>query len=195
MVGVIRPSQGDIAQTNVPHRLTNVFVVFNTRVFVPSAEEVSIVFCALPCTTCVLVRDPALRLTGTTSTSYFTELLEISSLLVAGTLGSASPAVGPAAKAAALALVPFLRPCLTRKAKDYGHSTPLGSGEGSLGDKCKGGQGGEQTVTSRAILRYRAVLLCDAVRQVCEEHLEVTSALWFASLDDDDRQKGCVEEV
>lgn len=46
----------------------------------------------------------------------------MSGVLVAGTIGSASPRVDPAAKADALALVPFLRPCLTRRAADYGHS-------------------------------------------------------------------------
>lgn len=58
------------------------------------------------------------------SSSYFEQLLEMSAVLVAGALGSASPAVGASAKADALALVPFLRPCLTRKAREYGHSAP-----------------------------------------------------------------------
>eukprot|EP00903_Cladosiphon_okamuranus_P011333 g10683.t1 len=78
--------------------------------------------------------------------SCFEQLLEMSAVLVAGTLGSASPAVGVAAKADALTLVPFLRPCLTRKARDYGHTAPragsrhrtgpggpVGSGKGPRG--------------------------------------------------------------
>lgn len=79
---------------------------------------------------------------SSSSSSCFEQLLEMSAVLVAGTLGSASPAVGAAAKADALTLVPFLRPCLTRKARDYGHTAPRagsrhrrpGSGEGPGGD-------------------------------------------------------------
>ena len=58
------------------------------------------------------------------SSSYFHQLLEISGVLVAGTLESASPTVDAFTKADALTLVPFLRPCLMRKAKEYGHSAP-----------------------------------------------------------------------
>lgn len=56
--------------------------------------------------------------------SSLPDLLEMSGALVAGTLSSASPSVDASAKADALTLIPFLRPCLTRKAKDYGHSVP-----------------------------------------------------------------------
>lgn len=58
------------------------------------------------------------------SSSYFHQLLEISGVLVAGTLGSGSSTVDVFAKADALTLVPFLRPCLMRRAKEYGHSVP-----------------------------------------------------------------------
>lgn len=73
------------------------------------------------------------------ASTCFEQLLEMSAVLVAGTLGSASPAVGASAKADALTLVPFLRPCLTRKAKDYGHSMPR-AGRGS-GRSRRGGTG------------------------------------------------------
>lgn len=45
-------------------------------------------------------------------------------MLVAGTLGSGSRAVDFATKAEALALVPYLRPCLTSRALYYGHRKP-----------------------------------------------------------------------
>lgn len=60
--------------------------------------------------------------------SCFHQLLEMSTVLVAGTLGSAFAVVGASAKADALTLVPFLRPCLTRKARDYGKSVPHAGG-------------------------------------------------------------------
>lgn len=75
--------------------------------------------------------------------SCFNELLEMSAVLAAGTLGSASPVVDASAKADALTLIPFLRPCLTRKARDYGHSsaTPSASGGRRDGDGADGGEG------------------------------------------------------
>lgn len=56
--------------------------------------------------------------------SYFQQLLEISGVLVAEILESASLAVDASTKADALTLVPFLRPCLVRRAKEYGHPVP-----------------------------------------------------------------------
>lgn len=62
------------------------------------------------------------------SYSYFQELLEVTGVLVAGTIESTSRAVDIAAKAEALALVPYLRPCLTVRARYYGHGRAGGIG-------------------------------------------------------------------
>lgn len=62
----------------------------------------------------------------------------MSSVLAAGTIGSVSPRIDPAAKADALALVPFLRPCLTRRAEDYGHLR-AGHDSSAPGDRPGGG--------------------------------------------------------
>ncbi|CAM9566377.1 unnamed protein product, partial [Ectocarpus sp. 13 AM-2016] len=69
----------------------------------------------------------------TTSPPYFERLLEMSALLVAGTLGSSSLVVDASTKADALTLVPFLRPCLTRKARSYGHAVPHAGRQGEDG--------------------------------------------------------------
>lgn len=62
---------------------------------------------------------PKIR-SGEGASSSVEQLVETAGSLVAGTVGSASPAVNASAKAEALTLVPYLRPCLTRKAKYYG---------------------------------------------------------------------------
>lgn len=56
--------------------------------------------------------------------SYFEKLLDISGVLVTGTLGSASPSIYASMEAEALSLVPYLRPCLMRKAEFYGRFVP-----------------------------------------------------------------------
>lgn len=61
---------------------------------------------------------------SSSQSSAMQELLDVVGILVAGTVASACPMVDPAAKADALGLVPFLRPCLTRRAQDYGQSRP-----------------------------------------------------------------------
>lgn len=68
---------------------------------------------------------------------FFQELLEMSGVLVAGTLGSSSPVVEPSVKADALTLVPFFRPCLTHKAKEFGHDAPRASSLGDLSREAK----------------------------------------------------------
>lgn len=68
----------------------------------------------------------------------------MSGVLVAGTIGSASARVDPAAKAAALSLVPFLRLCLTRRAADYGHPKPGLKGGNSLENVGSGVGGGSE---------------------------------------------------
>lgn len=88
----------------------------------------------------------AIKAVGSESSSTrscFNQLLEMSAVLAAGTIGSASPVVDASAKADALTLVPFLRPCLTRKARDYGHS-PTAPGAGGGQDGIDAGGGGDQ---------------------------------------------------
>lgn len=79
---------------------------------------------------------------STTSPPYFERLLEMSALLVAGTLGSSSSVVDASTKADALTLVPFLRPCITRKARNYGHAVPHAGRQGEGGADGAGASAG-----------------------------------------------------
>lgn len=74
---------------------------------------------------------------STSPSPFLLELLEMSGVLVAGILGSSSPVVEPSLKADALTLLPFFRPCLTHKAKEFGHDAPRAS---SFGDHSRGAE-------------------------------------------------------
>lgn len=95
-----------------------------------AASENSVTFAAI-----VTRREESRKLTP--PSPFFQELLEMSGVLVAGTLSSSSPVVEPSVKADALTLVPFFRPCLTHKAKEFGHDAPRAS---SLGDRSRGAE-------------------------------------------------------
>ena len=96
--------------------------------------------------------SPASSSSSSSSPSCFEQLLQMSTVLVAGTLGSSSPAVGAAAKADALTLVPFLRPCLTRKARDYGHAAPRAGRGRSRAGATGGPVRSEEPPTAGAVL-------------------------------------------
>eukprot|EP00752_Nemacystus_decipiens_P003549 g3275.t1 len=107
------------------------------------------------------------------ASSCLEQLLQMSAVLVAGTLGSSSPAVSAAAKADALTLVPFLRPCLTRKAREYGHAAPRAGRSSSSSDRAGAGAGAPRGAVGSEEGGPGGAVLLPALEEMVARHFPI----------------------